>query len=159
MGGGTLYHTLEPVQARLNDASPQLIRCVCAIRDDAASVLRVLGTLVEGFPAYTDRPAQTVYYNNIRALFNGHYANDTVHAAAMIFLNRTCTPVASASSSPTATSPATGRPTRLPGSPWSASTRPARSTPTPPPVGPCPACSPGRAKRLTRTPDRFRLCQ
>jgi DNA adenine methylase len=90
MGGGALYHALAPAKARLNDASPELVRCIRAIQVDAPAVLSALTSLVASFPGHTDRPAQQVYYNNIRALFNAKHDNDAVHAGAMIFLNRTC---------------------------------------------------------------------
>jgi DNA adenine methylase len=83
LGGAALFFALAPAQSFLSDVNPALVRTYKAVRvdvDDVLAELRLLaieGTNEKAFYATRDR-------------YNRGGLRDAAHAAAFIYLNRTC---------------------------------------------------------------------
>lgn len=91
VGGGALFfHVLENNmfdEYHINDINSNLINCYNVIKDDPLNFLDTLKNLANSFNNSSDKEN---FYYNVRYNFNKKTGNNLIHAARMIFLNKTC---------------------------------------------------------------------
>ena len=85
VGGGALFFDVEPVDAVLGDASVELMKTYQAVAEDPDGVIELL-------EFHRRAHAGDDYYYEVRSLWNeGAWSADPCgHAAAFIYLNKTC---------------------------------------------------------------------